>query len=57
MGDVNQIKSLAETLRAESNAAAPLCDELVKLADDFELDGIEKLILDLDSLYFNKSIE
>ena len=44
-----QIKSLAETLRAESNAASPLFDELVKLADDFDIDGIEKLILDLGS--------
>ena len=48
MGDVAQIKSISEELMAESDVAAPFCDELVKLADDFDFDGIQKLILDLD---------
>jgi hypothetical protein len=48
MGDVAQIKSISEKLLAESDVAAPFCDELVKLADDFDFDGIQKLILDLD---------
>jgi HPt (histidine-containing phosphotransfer) domain-containing protein len=49
MGDVAQIKSISEKLMNESDDAAPFCDELVKLADDFDFDGIQKLILDLDS--------
>jgi HPt (histidine-containing phosphotransfer) domain-containing protein len=49
MGDVAQIKSISEKLMNESDVAAPFCDELVKLADDFDFDGIQKLILDLDS--------
>lgn len=48
MGDVAQIKSISEKLMTESGSAAPFCDELVKLADDFDFDGIQKLILDLD---------
>jgi len=44
MGDVAQIKSIAEALRAESGAAAPFCDQLVQLADDFDFDGVQKLL-------------
>ena len=48
MGDVMQIKSLAEELMAESDAAAPICDKLVQLAEDFDFDGIQKLVIELD---------
>lgn len=43
MGDVMQIKSIAEKLKAESDAMAPFCDELVRLAEDFDFDGIKNL--------------
>ena len=49
MGDVIQVKSIADELMAESEALKPLCDELARLADDFDLDGIQNLILRLDS--------
>jgi HPt (histidine-containing phosphotransfer) domain-containing protein len=49
MGDVAQIKSIAEALKSESDAVAPLCNELVELAEDFDFDGIDKLIIELDS--------
>jgi hypothetical protein len=48
MGDVTQIKSIAAKLLAESDALAPFCDELIQLADDFDFDGIQKLVHDLD---------
>jgi CheY-like chemotaxis protein len=48
MGDVMQIKSISADLKSESDAAAPFCDELVRLAEDFDFDGIIKLVLDLD---------
>jgi CheY-like chemotaxis protein len=48
MGDVTQIKSIAAKLLAKSDALAPFCDELIQLADDFDFDGIQKLMLDLD---------
>ena len=49
MGDVLQIKSIAEELKSESEAVAPFCDELVRLAEDFDFDGIQKFVLELDS--------
>ena len=49
MGDVTQIKSIAEELKSESDAIAPFCDQLVRLADDFDFDGIQKIVLELDS--------
>ena len=45
MGDVIQLKSIAEELMTESDGAKPFCDELVRLADDFDFDGINKLLL------------
>jgi CheY-like chemotaxis protein len=44
MGDVMQLKSIAEELKAEASAAAPFCDELVRLAEDFDFDGIQKFV-------------
>jgi hypothetical protein len=44
MGDVMQIKSIAEELKSDSNAAAPFCNELVRLAEDFDFDGVKKLL-------------
>jgi CheY-like chemotaxis protein len=48
MGDVIQIKSIAEELKSESDAMAPFCDELIRLADDFDFDGIQKFMLELN---------
>ena len=48
LGDVMKIKSIAEELKSESDAVAPLCDELIRLADDFDFDGIQKIVLQLD---------
>jgi HPt (histidine-containing phosphotransfer) domain-containing protein len=49
MGDVIQIKSIAEELKSESDAMAPFCDELIRLADDFDFDGLQKIVLELES--------
>ena len=49
MGDVIQIKSIAEELKFESDAMAPFCAELIRLADDFDFDGIQKIVLELGS--------
>jgi PAS domain S-box-containing protein len=48
MGDVMKIKSIAEDLKSESDAAAPFCDKLIQLAEDFDFDGIQKFMLELD---------
>ena len=50
MGDIMKIKSIAETLSAESDAIAPFCSQLVQLADDFDFDGIQKLIDELNAI-------
>jgi HPt (histidine-containing phosphotransfer) domain-containing protein len=49
MGDVTQIKSIAEELKSEFDAMAPFCDELVRLAEDFDFDGIQRWVDELDS--------
>jgi len=49
MGDVTQIKAIAEELKSEPDAMAPFCDELIRLADDFDIDGIEKILLESDN--------
>jgi signal transduction histidine kinase/CheY-like chemotaxis protein/HPt (histidine-containing phosphotransfer) domain-containing protein len=48
MGDMMQIKSIAEELMSESDAMAPFCNKIVGLAEDFDFDGIKKFVLDLD---------
>jgi HPt (histidine-containing phosphotransfer) domain-containing protein len=48
MGDVIQIKSIAEELKAEFDAMTPFCNELIRLADDFDFDGIQKVVLELN---------
>jgi CheY-like chemotaxis protein/nitrogen-specific signal transduction histidine kinase len=50
MGDVMKIKSIAEELKSESDAMGPFCDELVQLAEDFDFDGIQKLMLTLEPI-------
>jgi two-component system sensor histidine kinase/response regulator len=49
MGDVMQIKLIAEELMAESEAVAPFYDKLIRLAEDFDFDGIQKFMLEVDS--------
>ncbi len=49
MGDVMKIQLIAEELKSESDAVAPFCDNLIRLAEDFDFDGIEKIVLELDS--------
>ena len=40
-----QIKSIAEDLKSESNAVASFCNRIVRLAEDFDFDGIQKLVV------------
>jgi HPt (histidine-containing phosphotransfer) domain-containing protein len=49
MGDVTQIKSIAEELKSEFDAMETFCDELVRLAEDFDFDGIQRCVDELDS--------
>jgi len=49
MGDVMQIKSIAEELMAESDAMVPFCNRIVRLAEDFDFDGIKDFVSDSGS--------
>ena len=49
MGDVMQIGAIAEELKSGYPSMATFCDILIRLADDFDLDGIQKFVLQLDS--------
>jgi HPt (histidine-containing phosphotransfer) domain-containing protein len=49
MGDVTQVSAIAEELKSQSEDLAPICDKLMLLADDFDLDGILKLINEMES--------
>jgi len=49
MGDMIQIKSIAEELISESDAVTPFCNRIVRLAEDFDFDGIQNLLLELNS--------
>jgi PAS domain S-box-containing protein len=50
MGDVTQIKSIAEALKSKSNALAPISDKFIQLADDFDFEGISKLVGELENI-------
>ena len=39
----------SEELKSASDAAVPFCDELIRLAEDFDFDGIQKLALESKS--------
>jgi CheY-like chemotaxis protein/HPt (histidine-containing phosphotransfer) domain-containing protein len=49
LGDVMKIKSIAEELKSESDAMEPFCNELVRLAEDFDFDGIQNVMLRLNT--------
>ncbi len=49
MGDVMKIQSIANELRSASDAMTPFCDTLIRLADDFDFDGVQKILFELDN--------
>jgi PAS domain S-box-containing protein len=50
MGDVTQIKSIAEALKSKSEAFAPISDKFIHLAEDFDFEGISKLVGELEKI-------
>jgi CheY-like chemotaxis protein/HPt (histidine-containing phosphotransfer) domain-containing protein len=50
MGDVTQIKSIAEDLKSKSEAFAPFSDKFIQLAEDFDFEGISKLVGELEKI-------
>jgi CheY-like chemotaxis protein len=48
MGDVMQIKSIAEELKSKADSMVPFCEKLIQLAEDFDFDGIHRFVHELD---------
>jgi signal transduction histidine kinase/ABC-type sugar transport system substrate-binding protein len=49
MGDVMTLISIAEEIKAHSDSCTPLSKRIVQMAEDFDLDGIQKLADALDA--------
>jgi CheY-like chemotaxis protein len=49
MGDVVTLNTIAEEFKAHSDSCVPLSKQIVQMAEDFDLDGIQKLADDLDA--------
>ena len=43
MGDVTTLNAIAEEIKAHSDSCVPLSKQIVQMAEDFDLDGIQKL--------------
>ena len=49
MGDVTTLNAIAEEIKTHSDACGPLSKQIVQMAEDFDLDGIQKLADALDA--------
>ena len=43
MGDVTTLNAIAEEIKTRSESCVPLSERIFQLAEDFDLDGIQKL--------------
>jgi hypothetical protein len=43
MGDVMTLNAIAEEIKTHSDSCLPLGEQIVQMAEDFDLDGIQKL--------------
>jgi len=48
IGDVTRIKMIAEDFKSKSEAFAPIADQFIQMAEDFDFDGILKSADELD---------
>jgi hypothetical protein len=49
MGDVTTLNAIAEEIKTHSDSCVPLSKQIVQLAEDFDLDGIQKLADELNA--------
>jgi HPt (histidine-containing phosphotransfer) domain-containing protein len=49
MGDITTLNAIAEEIKDRSDACMLLSKQIVQMAEDFDLDGLQKLAVDLDS--------
>jgi CheY-like chemotaxis protein len=50
LGDITQIKSIVEELKSKSDDFALFSDRFIQLADDFDFEGISKLVNELEKI-------
>jgi HPt (histidine-containing phosphotransfer) domain-containing protein len=48
MGDVTQLKTIAEELTSQTAVLAPVAQKIIHLAEDFDFDGITKWATELE---------
>ena len=48
MGDVMTLNAIAEEIKTHSDSCIPLSQQIIQMAEDFDLDGIQKLAEALD---------
>jgi two-component system, sensor histidine kinase and response regulator len=49
MGDVTTLNAIAEEIKTRSDSCIPLSNQIIQMAEDFDLDGIQKLADALDA--------
>jgi HPt (histidine-containing phosphotransfer) domain-containing protein len=49
MGDVTTLNAIAEEIKDQSDSCMLLSEQIIQMAEDFDLDGIQKLADDMDS--------
>jgi hypothetical protein len=49
MGDVITLNAISEEIKTRSKSCVPLSKQIAQMADDFDLDGIQKLADALDA--------
>ena len=49
MGDVTTVNSIAAGIKRHSNSCVPLSNQIVQLVGEFDLEGIQKLVDNLDA--------
>jgi two-component system sensor histidine kinase/response regulator len=49
MGDVMALNAIAEEMKTHSDSCVPLCKQIIQMAEDFDLDGIQKLADELEA--------
>jgi hypothetical protein len=43
MGDVTTLNAIAKEIKTHSDTCIPLSKQIIQMAEDFDLDGIQKL--------------
>jgi hypothetical protein len=43
MGDITTLNAIAEEIKDQSDSCIPLSKQIIQMAEDFDMDGIQKL--------------